>query len=98
MPTAGRYLGISVAPALLSCRDRPDMKACAQCIQQDGAAAGTAPHDHLCLLDPGPLSPDGWRQTWQCERCAAVWLRVDTPLMDTPHRWTMFGRALMQDL
>jgi hypothetical protein len=74
------------------------MDLCSQCSEQQDKPANNSGHALLRLIDPGPLTPEGWRQTWECQKCGAVWLRVDTPLPGTPHRWTVFGRSVLEEL
>ena len=63
------------------------MELCPKCRELLDRPANQLGHDKLRLIDPGPLTPDGWQETWQCAPCETVWTRVNTPLAKTSHRW-----------
>jgi len=67
------------------------MTLCTHCSEQAGKSASEAAHSKLRLIDPGPLTKDGWRETWQCALCETVWIHIATRVPETPHRWMVAG-------
>jgi hypothetical protein len=99
-----RFLGNGVAcskstlraPRLQwACQEIPHryMHLCPKCRDLQDRPANEHAHEKLRLIDPGPLTRDGWQETWQCDTCEAVWTRINTPLDDPRHRWTMKVKA-----